>query len=100
MLIGKTSLFASNPNLDNRTSSQRMVGEQRRIFLIQARREGAYSESNHFGVARVLRPDLPRRLPRSPREMLRMALSRLAWAHSKAVAISAPPGPPRAAKHA
>jgi hypothetical protein len=36
-------------------------------------------------VAIVLRPDLPRRLPRSPREMLRKALSQLAWAQAKAV---------------
>jgi hypothetical protein len=58
------------------------------MFLIQLPRKGAYSENNLFGAARVLRPDLPRRLPRSPREMLRKALSQLAWAHSKAVGLA------------
>src|SRR5215217_7396458 len=55
------------------------------MFLIQPRRKGAYSENNLFGAARVLRPDRLRHSVRSPREILRKALSQLAWAHSKAV---------------
>jgi len=57
------------------------------MLLIQLRRNGAYSENKLFGAARVLRPDLPRRLPRSPRKMLRKALCQLAWSHLKAVVV-------------
>src|SRR5829696_4048390 len=59
MPIRRTSLFASNPNPDHRTLSLHMVGERRRIFLIRARREGAYSENHFFAAARALRPAPP-----------------------------------------
>ena len=45
-----------------------------------------------LGAVRAPLPDLPRRQPRSPREIIRKALFQLAWAHSEAVAISAPAG--------
>src|SRR5215208_1049745 len=87
MPIRRTSLFASNPYPDHRTLSLRMVGERRRIFLIQARREGAYSENHFFAAARALRPTLPASR-RAGHGRIRSALSQLAWADLKAIATT------------
>src|ERR687893_2535670 len=59
------------------------------MFLIQLRRKGVYSENNHFGAARALRPNLLRRPLRLRRGSLPEALFQLAWVHLKAIEATA-----------